>query len=223
MVTIFVEGLESRCLMSAVGPATVFNAAVRADQLHVFQDFTKFKKDGISSTTKMLRDAKRINSSNLSQAPTAKSLISTLEVSLLQGHAALAEDHLTDTKAVLADEKAILAETKKLAHDQAKGNSAAVTADQAQLTSDRTQVKTDIDAELQARFTDRENLFNTILTNASNLTAAITADTQASNGLKAASQQLTTDSTNCGTVLSADLQQAGTDATQLDTDLTASE
>jgi hypothetical protein len=220
MTSTLIESLESRRLLSAVGPPTVFDAAVRADEVHVNQDFSKFKKDAFHSDSAMQRDAAKIKSSNLSQAPTVKSLVASFDVALLEAHADLQADHLTEPKTVVADEKAILAEQKKLAHDH--GNATAVTADQAQLLTDRNPVKTDLDTAISDRFTARENLFNTILNDASSIVTAVKADTQASTGLAAAEQQLNTDSTNCGNILSTDLQQAGTDATQLDTDLTAS-
>jgi hypothetical protein len=222
MTRMFAEVLESRRFLSAaVGPATVFDAAVRADELHVYEDFKKFNTDGVHCNTALLRDAKQIRSSNLTQAPSAKSPLATFLGALLPANAELKSDNLKETPAVVNDEKAIIAEQRKLAHDQ--GNASAVTADQAQLLTDRKQVQTDLENSIETRVTDRENLYNALLQDASNLYGAVSSDTQPSAKLAAAGKQLNTDATNCGTTLSADLQQLETDAQQFDTDLTASQ
>ncbi|HEX4125340.1 MAG TPA: hypothetical protein VHY37_11485, partial [Tepidisphaeraceae bacterium] len=144
MIRTLIESLESRQLLSgAVGPATIFDSAVRTDELYMYQDFAKFKKDAFSSDNAMKRDAAQIKTSNLSQAPTVKSMVGSFDLAMLQAHVDLQADHLKATTAIIGDEKAILAEQKKLAHD--KNNATAESADQAQLLTDREQVQTDLD------------------------------------------------------------------------------
>ncbi|HZL37391.1 MAG TPA: LEPR-XLL domain-containing protein [Tepidisphaeraceae bacterium] len=218
----FIEGLESRVLLSAAPkPPVLFNPTIKADRLQVRADLLKFQSDIFSWDAKLLRDTTAVRENVAKGDTSLVAPFAALRTQVQAMRTSLLEDRLNESISALHDEATIKGDILQIIKD--RKNSSAETADHAKLMGDRAQLQNDLVAGLNSRIATRTTDASAIATAAQGLVTAANSDPNASSALQAAVGTFATDRSNCVTALASDLQTIANARTQLSTDLTAAE
>jgi hypothetical protein len=217
----FVEGLESRMLLSAAPAPVLFNPTLRADRLAVRADFLRFQSDALSGEAKLLTDTQAIKH-NLTKGDTSLvTPFAQLHTDVKAMRLALREDRLAESVKALSDESTIKHDILQILKD--RKNATAEVADHAKLKTDRITLQVDLMAGLDFRIATRQQFLPTISNDVNAIVTAANNDPNASAALKAAAATFGGDRTTVLTTLTGDLQIIATARAKLVNDLAAAQ
>lgn len=217
----FIEGLESRMLLSAAPAPVLFNPTLKADRLAVRADLLKFQSDIFGGESKLLNDTQAIKH-NLTKGDTSLvAPFAQLHTDTKAMRLALREDRLAESAKALSDESTIKRDILQILKD--RKNATAEVADHAKLKTDRTTLQVDLIAGLDFRIATRQQFLPTITNDVNAIVTAANNDPKASAALKTAAANFAGDRTTVLTTLTSDLQTIAAARAKLVSDLAAAQ
>jgi hypothetical protein len=217
----FIEGLESRVLMSVTPAPMLFNATVKADRLAVRADLLKFRSDIAGCQSKLLRDLIAIKKNTAKGDTSLVAPFQQLRTDVKAMQRQLRIDRLTEAANALAVESTIKLDIVQIIKD--RGNATAEATDHAKLLSDRVALQNALIAGLDSRIATRQSFESTIAADTQAIVTAAQGDPNATTALQAAAATFAADRTACLNTLAADLQAVAAARTTLVNDLTAAQ